>query len=221
MLSSVHKQQGSAAIILVFLLIPLFGAVFLALEGTRYIQKQSRLADASEAAALAITMANRGNKTNYEKKLATEYVQSYVRKIKDTPVLSVALSKGEDTVGSVIKSYVQYKVDVKTTHKSWFSSLLIPSFNPTESVINKAVARNYPEMPGDQFIDLVFVADFSGSMDSNWSSTSKTKLSVLKKNIISISETILKQDANRIAIVPFDRLTAYLDSDGKGNNMSG
>lgn len=206
---TINKQQGSAAIILVFLLIPLFGAIFLALEGTRYIQKQNRLADATEAAALAITMANRGEITDYEKKIATAYVQSYVRQIKDEPGLSVSFSEGENIVGTTRKPYFEYKVDATTKHKSWFSSLLIPSFNPTESVINKAVARNYPEMPGDQFIDLVFVADFSGSMKSKWNSTSKTKLSILKKSISFISETILKQDANRVAIVPFDYQTAY------------
>ena len=95
------KQQGTAAIFLVFLLVPLFGAVFLALEGTRYIQKQNRLADASEAAALAITMAHRENKTGYEQDLATKYVQSYIRGIKEVPVLVVTVKKGEDIVGKV------------------------------------------------------------------------------------------------------------------------
>jgi len=173
MISTMYKQQGTAAIYLVFLLIPLFGTIFLALEGTRYIQKQNRLADASEAAALAITMANRGNITNYEETLSIKYVQSYVRKIQDTPVLSVLMTEGEDTIGSVIKPYVQYKVDANTAHQSWFSSLLIPSFSPVESIVNKAVARNYPEIAGDKYVDIVFVSDFSGSMNWTWEGAPK------------------------------------------------
>ena len=203
-----YKQRGAAAIYLVLLLIPLFGTVFLALEGTRFIQKQNRLADASEAAALAITIANRENKTNYEKEMSTRYVQSYIRDINNTPVLSVSVKKGEDSVNGVIKSYVQYKVDATTTHKSWFSSLLIPSFKPTESIANKAVARNYPETPGDKFIDLVFVADFSGSMNWPWGNTRRKKIDVLKDAVVDISKGILEQAPNKIAMVPFDYYTA-------------
>ena len=218
---TIYKQKGTAAIYLVFLLIPLFGAVFLALEGTRYIQKQNRLADASEAAALAITMANRGKITDYEEVLSTKYVQSYVRQIKDIPVLSVSVTKGEDIVGKVRKPYVQYKVDAKTAHKSWFSSLLIPSFSPVESVVNQAIARNYPEIAGDKYVDIVFVSDFSGSMNRiwngtwiwnsesmNWTQDKRTKIEVLKDAVLKISTEILagsdNEGTNKIGFVPFN-----------------
>lgn len=175
------KQQGVAAIILVLVLIPLFGSVFFALEGTRYIQKKTRLADAAEAAALAVTNQNpekltiaENNKesqslTPLENKnnLASAYINSYVRNIdKDniiiTPELVINKNQNSDT-----KSYYQYKVNVTTTHNSWFFNELIPSFNPTQKITASALARNYPRLTGDQPIDLVFVADFSGSMDDD------------------------------------------------------
>jgi len=201
------KQQGTAAIFLVFLLVPLFGAVFLALEGTRYIQKQNRLADASEAAALAITMAHRENKTDYEQDLATKYVQSYIRGIKDVPVLAVTVKKGEDIVGKVRKPFYQYDVDAKTTHKSWFSSLLIPSFSSVESIVNKAIARNYPEIAGDKYVDIVFVSDFSNSMNQRWDHSNR-KIDVLKNAVLKIGQQILAENddkgKNRIGFVPFN-----------------
>ncbi|NQZ51363.1 MAG: VWA domain-containing protein [Moritella sp.] len=215
MISTPHKQQGTAAIYLVFLLVPLFGAVFFALEGTRYIQKQNRLADASEAAALAITMANRENKTSYDRDLATTYVQSYVRDIMDTPELSVSVKKGEDIVGKVRKPFFQYKVNAKTKHKSWFSSLLIPSFSSTESVVNNAIARNYPEIAGDKYVDIVFVSDFSGSMAERWDS-GKSKIDVLKSAVLKIGREVLAEnddeDKNRIGFVPFNmRVQRYVN----------
>lgn len=172
------KQQGVAAIILVLVLIPLFGSVFFALESTRYIQKKTRLADATEAAALAVTDENPEKltiaETNKESQslkqlkneddLASAYINSYVRNInKDTDNIiitpKIVINKNSDE-----KSYYQYNVNVTTTHNSWFFSKLIPSFNQTQKINENALARNYPILTGDQPIDLVFVADFSGSM---------------------------------------------------------
>jgi len=214
---TMHKQAGAAAIYLVFLMVPLFGTVFLALEGTRYIQKQNRLADASEAAVLAITMANRGNTTHYEQTLSTKYVQSYVRNIKTPPVLSVSVKEGEDIIGKVRKPYFQYKVDATTAHKSWFSSLLIPSFSSVESIVNKAIARNYPEIAGDKYVDIVFVSDFSASMNYIWEGRTK-RIDALKDAVLKISTEILDESddkgKNRIGFVPFNmRVQRYVEGE--------
>ncbi len=202
-----RKQRGAAGIYMALLLIPLFGAIFLALEGTRYIQKQNRLADGAEAAALAVTMANHGNTSSYEKDLAEKYIQAYVRDIKDISQLEVTSKDGQTTIpsseGDIEKNYTQYKVTAKTKHNSWFSSTLIPSFSPVETVANQAVARNYPEIPGERYMDIVFVSDFSGSMGGS-------RIRELKKAITTIANKVLDDEVdkndeikNRIAIVPF------------------
>ncbi|WP_318495379.1 TadE/TadG family type IV pilus assembly protein [Photobacterium leiognathi] len=187
------KQQGVAAIILVLVLIPLFGSVFFALESTRYIQKKTRLADATEAAALAVTNQNPEKLTIAENNkesqsltplttrdnLAFAYINSYVRNINQDNIIitpEIVINKNQDSDG---KSYYQYNVNVTTTHNSWFVNELIPSFNPTQKITATALARNYPRLTGDQPIDLVFVADFSGSMA--WD------LSVPRKNHIIIN----------------------------------
>ncbi|MBY3787054.1 hypothetical protein HPQ32_01140 [Photobacterium carnosum] len=213
------KQQGVAAIILVLVLIPLFGSVFFALEGTRYIQKKTRLADASEAAALAVTDQNPNKLNIYTEKskqnrkqldnypLASAYINSYVRNInKDTdniiitPEIFINKNKNSDK-----KSYYQYNVNVTTTHNSWFVNELIPSFNQTQDITAAALARNYPRLTGDQPIDLVFVADFSGSMQGD-------KIIKLKESIKIISNEILNNsnsnsNSNRIAFTAFSDFT--------------
>lgn len=215
MATIIHKQRGAAGIYMALLLIPIFGAIFLALEGTRYIQKKNRLADAAEAAALAVTMANREDQ-NYEEQLAKKYVQAYVRDIKNFNQLEVDSKKDKDVIstagGDVEKQYTQYKVTAKTTHNSWFSSSLIPSFNEKQTVANQAVARNYPEIPGDRYMDIVFVADFSTSMQG-------AKITSLRNAIWQISNEALvasktthsnRKDSeikNRIGFVPYSMRT--------------
>ncbi|WP_318446197.1 VWA domain-containing protein [Photobacterium leiognathi] len=200
------KQQGVAAIILVLILIPLFGCVFFALEGTRYIQKKTRLADASEAAAIAVTEQNPNhldvnvlNSPNITKitdsVLAKNYINSYVRNIKNEDI---------SIQPSVTENYYQYKVNVNTEHQSWFNSTLIPSFKKTQSISESALAKNDSALPNPRDIDLVLVADFSGSMRHNG------KLETLKDAVNEISEKILANKSNRIAFVPFDMRTQEL-----------
>ncbi|PSW07401.1 pilus assembly protein [Photobacterium lipolyticum] len=224
MATMMRKQRGSAGIYMALFLIPLFGAIFLALEGTRYIQKQNRLADGAEAAALAVTMANHGNTSSYEKDLAEKYIQAYVRNIKGISQLEVTSKEDQTTIpsseGNIEKKYTQYKVTAKTNHNSWFSSFLIPSFSPIETVANQAVARNYPEILGDKFVDIVFVSDFSYSMNNNWGN-GKTKIKVLTDAIKQISDEILVSTSdgnisqNRIGFVPFGLRTQIKNSAGK------
>ncbi|WP_318434448.1 pilus assembly protein TadG-related protein [Photobacterium leiognathi] len=200
------KQQGVAAIILVLILIPLFGCVFFALEGTRYIQKKTRLADASEAAAIAVTEQN-PNQLDVnmlsdpkitkitDSVLAKNYINSYVRNIKNEDI---------SIQPSVTENYYQYKVNVNTEHQSWFNSTLIPSFKKTQSISESALARNDSALSNPRDIDLVLVADFSGSMRHNG------KLETLKDAVNEISEKILANKSNRIAFVPFDMRTQEL-----------
>ncbi|MCG3865446.1 MULTISPECIES: pilus assembly protein TadG-related protein [unclassified Photobacterium] len=202
------KQQGVAAIILVLILIPLFGCVFFALEGTRYIQKKTRLADASEAAAIAVTDQNPNqldvnvlsdpNTTKItDSVLAKNYINSYVRNIKNEDI---------SIQPSVTENYYQYNVNVNTEHQSWFNSTLIPSFKKIQSISESALARNDSALSNPRDIDLVLVADFSGSMRHNG------KLETLKDAVNEISEKILANKSNRIAFVPFDMRTQELDN---------
>ncbi|MEC6831732.1 pilus assembly protein TadG-related protein [Photobacterium toruni] len=186
------KQQGVAAIILVLVLIPLFGSVFFALEGTRFIQKKTRLADATEAAAIAVTDKNPNKLNIYTEKskqnlkkldnypLASDYIKHYVKNIHDesitiTPELMITKDNKND-------SYFQYNVDATTTHNSWFYNKIIPSFKETQNITANSLARNYPKLVGDQPIDLVFVADFSGSMKQNLSVPQKEYITITYNN---------------------------------------
>ncbi|BDR12602.1 pilus assembly protein [Vibrio sp. STUT-A11] len=201
---SIRKQKGVAAIWFALSLVPVLGITFFAVEGTRYIHETSRLRDAAQSAALAITIDDKANQADA---LATKYIQDYVRDISHVDIQTVRTYQ-EPTEANDNTEKIQYSVQAVTTHNSWFASNLIPSFNAQEKLAGQAVAAKYPFYLGDKIIDLVLVSDFSGSMNREWQG--KVKIALLKDAVQQISERILVPRAgetevlNRVAIVPFN-----------------
>lgn len=213
-MQSVRTQQGVAAIWMSLVLVPVMGFTFWAVEGTRYVQEKSRLEDASEAAALAVTMTDHEAQAE---QMASDYVSAYVRDIQGIRLRTVReFQKG--TPENEFEEYVQYTVDATTTHQSWFASQVIPSFEKIQDLQGKSIAKKYPEYLGDRDVDIVFVSDFSGSMNRRWQGHSQ--LYWLKDAIKKISAKILVKDEdeqvikNRVAFVPFNlRVQDKINSD--------
>ncbi|PTP17291.1 pilus assembly protein TadG [Vibrio sp. 10N.286.51.C3] len=184
---SLRKQQGVAAVWMGLLLVPIMGVTFWAVEGTRYVQETSRLRDSAEAAAIAVTIED---KPDLARMLATQYVENYVRDIKSSNLSAQRFHQTRDE-GAGILEYVQYTVNARTTHDSWFASRFIPSFDEQQTLAGRSLARKYSNYIG-QNIDLVFVSDFSGSMTEKWKEGSvHKKIEDLKTAIETISSSIL------------------------------
>ncbi|MDN2480408.1 TadE/TadG family type IV pilus assembly protein [Vibrio agarivorans] len=206
---SLGNQKGIAAVWFGLTLIPILGMSFLALEGTRYIQETSRLRDAAQAAALAVTI---DDKSNLADAMATRYVEDYVRDI-DSVDITTTRTYEAPTEDNDNTEKIQYQVEAVTTHSTWFASTLIPSFDETQDLAGQALAIKYPYYLGDKIVDVVLVTDFSGSMNWDWSGASgdvKTKIQTLKLAVSELSSSILVPREgetvvlNRLAIVPFN-----------------
>ncbi|MGF1771141.1 pilus assembly protein TadG-related protein [Vibrio wakamikoensis] len=191
------RQKGVAFIWLGMTLVPIMGFSFWAVEGTRYVQEHSRARDAAEAAAIAITVQDQSANAP---DLALRYFNSYIRDIESSKVETERYYHEESENDT---EYIQYTVDVTTTHASWFKSHFIPSFDEKQKITASSVARKYPEYLGDKLVNLALVADFSGSMKGN-------KVDSLKKAVKSIGQEVLvaregeASIENRIALVPFN-----------------
>lgn len=238
--SSIKNQRGVAGIWLGMTLVPIMGFTFWAIEGTRYVQEHNRLGDANEAAAMALTIQD---DTASAQNLAESYIRSYVRDIDSIAVTSVRQHQ-EQTDAS--DESIQYSVSAVTSHSSWFSSTFIPSFNETVDLHSSAVAKKYLSTLADNNIDIVFVSDFSGSMDSSWSGSSNKKIRDLQLAIKQVSAKILCENVgykvidgeytevcldsnqdemadklkNRIALAPFNIRTRERDSSGNAYAVS-
>ncbi|MDA0109928.1 pilus assembly protein [Vibrio sp. La 4.2.2] len=238
---SLRRQKGVAAIWMGLMLVPIMGFTFWAVEGTRYVQETSRLRDASEAAALAVTIEDQPTLAN---NLATKYIENYVRDIKSTALTAQRFHQAENQNAGVLE-YIQYTVNAKTTHDSWFASSFIPSFGDQQDLAGRSLARKYPVYLGDNNIDIVFVSDFSGSMEWTWGQNRSRKIDDLKRAINEIADKILcnprDSDAhngneastcdenngeladkvkNRIGIVPYNIRTREKHANGTVSSVS-
>ncbi|GMQ46371.1 pilus assembly protein TadG-related protein [Vibrio sp. 10N] len=236
---NLNRQSGAAAIWMGLTLVPIMGFTFWAVEGTRYVQETSRLRDAAEAAAIAVTIEDVESDSQA---LAKRYVENYVRDIKSSSVTTTRFVQDQD-LDKDQDEYTQYTVNATTTHDSWFVSSFIPSFDDTQDLAGYSLARKYPAYLGDNNIDIAFVSDFSGSMNWCWGSTNycsegERKIDDLTLAISSISSRILcsKKDSdlaingeveqcneeqseqadkvkNRIAFIPYNIRTRETGSD--------
>ena len=217
------KQKGVAAIVTAFLMLPIIGAVHLSLESTRLIQKQNRMADAAESATLAVSMADREEietkSEDYSHHLARLYIEQYIDNMEELKSLNVTRTEGKELIDNDDAYYVKYEVDAKAHFESWMGDQTSESSG--SDVSNSAMAKTY-QLPSD--LDLVFITDFSGSMNDEWGCywdekngrwqwVCQTKLEVLKEQVNIISTNLLssgseeKGYAHRIGVVPFNMRT--------------
>ncbi|MDW1889707.1 TadE/TadG family type IV pilus assembly protein [Vibrio sp. Vb1574] len=239
---SLQQQKGVAAVWMGLLLVPIMGVTFWAVEGTRYVQESSRLRDSAEAAAMAVTIEDQPGSA---RDLATKYVENYVRDIKSINLSAQRFYQAEDMTTDILE-YIQYTVNARTTHDSWFASSFIPSFDKQQELAGRSLARKYPAYLGDNNIDIVFVSDFSGSMNDRWGPSWNKKIYDLKTAIAQISNKILckkiRQDfvdgewkdvcdepgedttgdklLNRVGFVPFNVRTREIVAGNRANATS-
>ncbi|MDP5253166.1 MULTISPECIES: pilus assembly protein TadG-related protein [unclassified Vibrio] len=188
-------QQGVAGIWAALTLVPVMGFTFLAVEGTRYIQESSRLKDAAEAAALAMTIEDTGESS--AELMAEKYIDAYVRDVIAHTITTRRTENDED-------QSIQYDVNATTTHNSWFASNFIPSFGNTQNLVSESTARKYYSF-ANKNIDIVFVSDFSGSMTWEWGSNrsnncsrrSNCKIDDLQQAITDLAGEVLCANVSR------------------------
>ena len=221
MVKLIHRQQGHAAILFVMMVPVLFGVFVLGTDGSRAMQDRARLDDALEAASLAISAHNDDNESDssvisgtgssVNKQIAQAYISQYMTDMDEITKINIERKECNTTSGDTCTYdatssdplFFQYTVDAKTKHISWFGGegALGDNFNVT----SQSTARKYQ----NNTVDVVFVADFSGSMDDYWNGT--VKYLGLLDVIESVLETLDKynkksssSDKNTAAFVPFN-----------------
>ncbi|PJC86089.1 TadG [Vibrio sp. HA2012] len=253
------RQQGHAAILFVLMVPVLFGMFVLGTDGARAMQDRARLDDALEAASLAIAAHNDSNEestsgngssggssdteesiagsgSDVNKQIAKAYISQYMTDMDSITAINIERKECNSSSGSTCTYstsstnplFFQYTVNAQTKHDTWFGGDL--SFGDNFNVASKSVARKYQ----NETVDVVFVADFSGSMSENWNNTEKYKglLKVIKDILDVLDEynsqlSELNQNINTAALVPFslgvstyEQAIAECDNDGHSCDMN-
>ncbi|MGF1901670.1 TadE/TadG family type IV pilus assembly protein [Aliivibrio sifiae] len=230
-------QKGHAAILFAMMIPALFGIFTLASDGARAIQTKARIEDAAEVATLAISAHNDpdqgnssgGSASSTNRQIVTDYINAYIsdvdtiqsikvykRSCEEIPECSAGLAIGEPR-------YFEHEVGVQTTQKSWFpGNDAIVGMGESFTTTGHSLARKYQS----EAVDVMFAADFSGSMEDRWSGGNR-KYQDLIEIIKNISDELQKfndlehnDNDNTMGITAYNKYT-YSQYSGSGSSSGG
>ena len=225
-IKSMSKQSGHAALLFAMMIPAFFGIFTLASDGARALQSKARLDDALEVATLAVAAHNDDNKDNgsgqgsaVNVKIATDYISQYMvdmDQVSNLKVVKLSCDQIPECAAGVIKGesrFFEYSVTATTRHTSWFpGNDAIVGFGDNFNVAGAATARKYQS----EAVDVVFVADFSGSMWESWRGGRNKKYKDLTDIISKVTDELKKYNDlenssdNTAAFTGFDKKTYQL-----------
>lgn len=195
-----EDRRGAFAASFVILTAFLFSLAALGFEGSRFLNERARLSDGLEQAALAVVAED----TSTNNMIADAYIDTYMERgaykenasLVGLPNITMSTGKSE---GNDQVSYVEYKVSAQIKEDSWFSSPLFPSFGKTVVIGGSSAARKYRTN-----MDVMFVVDFSDSMNEGFSGGGIKKVEELKNIVLQISQELLEDNSgNKVGFAPF------------------
>ncbi len=215
-----QRQRGVAAIMFAIMLPVLMGFITLGVEGGRYLALKGQFRDAAEVASLMISA--RGSEKDAENQtLAKAVVQAMVSDIDGLAVKVIRddcdLNEANNNCGdsSDKRQFFQSQVEITSDHNNWFPDWTGDGMGFPEKIsfqTDVAVRKYY-----GSGIDVVFVADFSGSMNCEWGESkedcekkedNKSKIKTLRTVITNVATKLEEYSTNQqyintMALVPF------------------
>lgn len=189
----IHNQKGHAAILFAMIIPVLFGVFTLATDGARAVQDKARLEEATEVATLAVAGENADSLTA-QRATAKKFLQFYFPSatISDNNIeINKKRCEQSKECQADIKNgkqrFFEYSVQARIQQASWFpGNDAIVGMGDHYNVAGSSVARKYQS----EAIDVVFVADYSGSMYDYWDG--QRKYLGLKKVVKEVSSQLGK-----------------------------
>ncbi|MFI0488940.1 MAG: TadE/TadG family protein [Yersinia sp. (in: enterobacteria)] len=198
------KDENGAILLPFIVFLPVFiGLIFLSFEISHFLQKKARLSDAMEQATLTLTAINHSNNlTKYQEDKNSELVIAYADAYLPSEAFSVP-------VINIIPhpNYVEYHAVTSLSYVPKFlTKNFIAGIAKEIGTIENGVAIKNKFIAPTERIDVVFVTDYSSSMEDKFyrGSNGKSKIDSLRKIFERFNTTILKNsNINSIGFVPF------------------
>lgn len=199
-LSLFFKNEKGSILLPFIILLPLFsGLLFLSFEISQFLQKKAKLSDAIEQAALALTVENNGipdaKQMQKNSDLVTHYATAYLPSEKfSIPIIDINNNSG----------HLVYKAETTMSYPAKFLANN-PLANTEISMADKGAARKDIAAGPSELTDVVFVVDYSDSMNFPFTgSGSTTKIEILREIFHRLNANILKNDnIKTIGFIPF------------------
>ena len=208
---SANAQKGSALVMFLLIAPAMLGMMTLGIVSGGHLRTKTEVGDAVEVASLAVS-ASGGYDQKENEALARTYLETL---LPDSKIQEVSIVRHECQDIPECASlqpgdrfnprFAEYQLKVATRH----GEVLIS---------DRAVARKYEGI--SEPLDVVFVADFSGSMRDYWSNG--RKIDMLKRVLAKVAKDIESysledEPPNRMAVVPFHFFT--LEKTGVSNQF--
>ncbi|WED22306.1 pilus assembly protein [Vibrio sp. JC009] len=215
-----RKQRGNAAIILAMCLPVLFGIFAMGTDGARALQAKARLEDAAEVASLAVAARNDENRDDdtdsgsaVNKEIAGNYIRYYMGNyatLTDVKIKRFTCEEIDDCLDGLEEDrprFFEYQVTGHIQYDSWFPrNGPIIGFGEQFDVAGFAKARKYQS----KAVDVLFVVDFSGSMNWPWDGGSQSRINDLFDILQMVTDELQKFNEldvgyhNRVALTGYN-----------------
>ncbi|MBX9497880.1 TadE/TadG family protein [Yersinia enterocolitica] len=200
---TLFKKNEQGAILISFMIIlPFFIALmFISFEIAHYLQRKAKLSDAIEQATLALTIENNEIPDKAQQIKNRELVLSYANAYLPSERFSDPIINIDDNA-----NHLGYNAAVTMTYPAKFlsQSPLTNTISDINTTDNGRATKN-KRIETSETTDVVFVVDYSSSMNEAFNKKESTKkIEVLRLIFKRLNDTILRNDnVKSIGFVPF------------------
>lgn len=208
-----HNRRAGVSIMFAIVLPLLLATFSLGIDGSRFLIKRARLADALSQGSFAVASTNTNLTTPHEKTEGKELVRNYINyylpgDLIDESTLNVQAVLEKDPDDSTVINKVDYIATAKIIAHPIFDGLsnALPGFSKDILISadnNNGIVRKGIEYESVES-DIALAIDFSASILEN-SSDGKSHLAILRTVVNDlISEIVKEKSKTKIALIPFE-----------------
>lgn len=199
----IKNEQGAILFPFIIFLPLVIGLIFFSFELTHFLQKKAKLSDAMEQATLALTVENNHSTPSLtqiaqNEAVVSSYAHAYLpAEIFSTPTIDIINNNGR----------IEYAAEINMSYLARFlTNNPVTNFSAMINATDRGAARKNIISAPIENIDVVFVADYSGSMDDhfNHNESEPKKIDALRDIFNRLNNNILKnENIHTIGFIPF------------------
>ncbi|CNG08437.1 pilus assembly protein [Yersinia intermedia] len=203
LVSLIKNEQGAILFPFIIFLPLIIGLIFFSFELAHFLQKKTKLSDAMEQATLALTVENNNSTPSAAQitknaEIVSSYAQAYLpAETFSTPTINIIYNNGR----------VEYGAEINMSYSAKFlSNIQVTNLSTIINATDRGAARKNIISAPIEKTDVVFVADYSGSMDEHFNDDNNEpqKIVALREIFNRLNDNILKNENIRtIGFIPF------------------